>query len=296
LIPNLEPATRYLSANSDRISNEPVKALLYFNFDKAPKRNESIFDSSHSSSGIVALFDGLHPIKTKLIRFGNSCDGGYLLPDDLLGVTRCLSAGVGVNSSFELDVLNRGIKVSMADYSVEQAGKEMEGRVHRFDKVFIDQDLAAANSVSIEDWISTQTKPDESELLLQMDIEGAEIEVLSAISEKSLRRFRIMIVEFHHLNEIWNPRYFEQLKLVFSRILHTHYCTHVHPNNWEIAEPRHGLEIPVNMEFTFSRKDRIQTPDFIENLPNPLDKANFFDRRNISLADTGLFPRLTNQQ
>ena len=245
---------------------------------------------------IVALFDSLHPVKTNLIRYGNPCDGGYLLPDDLLGVTRCLSAGVDVNSSFERDVLNRRIEVSMADYSVECAGKEMDGTVHRFDKVFIDQDLAAENSVCIEDWISTQTKPDESELLIQMDIEGDEIEVLSAISEKSLNRFRILIVEFHSIHEIWNPRYFEQLKLVFSRILQTHYCVHVHPNNWEIANPRHGLEIPVNMEFTFYRKNRIQNPELVENLPHPLDKANFIDHRNITLADTGLFPRLTNQQ
>ena len=272
------------------------KRLFVSAIQKLLFRSNQYLTQATTVEEITALFDRLHPVKTKLVRFGSSCDGGYLLPDDLLGVTRCLSAGVDVNSSFEADILNRSIEVSMADYSVESAGKEMEGTVHRFDKIFIDQDLAAENSVCIEDWISTQTKPDESELILQMDIEGAEIEVLTAISEKSLNRFRIIIIEFHKLNDLWNPCYFKQLELVFSRLLHTHYCVHVHPNNWEIAKPKHGLEIPVNMEFTFYRKDRIRKIELVKNFPHPLDRENFGGHRKITLADTGLFPRLTNQQ
>jgi hypothetical protein len=60
------------------------------------------------------------PTSHKLIRLGSSGDGGYLIPDDLEGVSSCFTAGVGGNVDFEFKLANKGIKCFMADYSVEK--------------------------------------------------------------------------------------------------------------------------------------------------------------------------------
>jgi hypothetical protein len=55
----------------------------------------------------------------QLIRLGESGDGGYLVPDDLDGITACFTGGVGPMIKFEHDLANRGVKCFMADYSVD---------------------------------------------------------------------------------------------------------------------------------------------------------------------------------
>ena len=68
-----------------------------------------------------ALIEKLSPVTCgkELIRLGDDGDGGYLLPDDLGGIAACFSPGVGYSSKFEIDVAARGIRVHMADASVD---------------------------------------------------------------------------------------------------------------------------------------------------------------------------------
>lgn len=66
------------------------------------------------------LLRALRPVRTQfpLIRLGPLGDGGYLVPDDLDGITACFSPGVGDISAFEEDCARRGMRVYLADGSV----------------------------------------------------------------------------------------------------------------------------------------------------------------------------------
>jgi hypothetical protein len=63
----------------------------------------------------------LYPVEADppLIRMGPPGDGGYLLPDDLQGIEACFSPGVNEVSGFEKDCAERGMKVFLADHSVD---------------------------------------------------------------------------------------------------------------------------------------------------------------------------------
>ena len=113
---------------------------------------------------------------------------------------------------------------------------------------------------------------DEGDLILQMDIEGAEYEVLKHTSTDLLQRFRIMVIEFHHL-QLLNPR---MVKL-FKKILRSHHCVHLHPNNSKPLFQMRDLWVPPVMEFTFYRKDRISGQVFRSDFPHPLDRDNTDD-------------------
>ncbi len=119
------------------------------------------------------------------------------------------------------------------------------------------------------------TIPDyHDDLLLQMDIEGAEFEALFSASADLLSQFRIMIIEFHYLQELLNKPYFTLVSRLFEKLLRTHSVVHIHPNNCCGSIRSRGLEIPRVAEFTFYRNDRLKTKVYRESFPHPLDRDN----------------------
>jgi hypothetical protein len=84
------------------------------------------------------LLVSLYPVKTnfELVRIGGNNDGGYLIPNDLEGITACFSPGVDVTASFEKDLLERGIKSHLADASVDGPPNGLE--VASFTKKYLD--------------------------------------------------------------------------------------------------------------------------------------------------------------
>lgn len=224
---------------------------------------------------VLNLIRKIHPVKTKydLIRLGPEGDGGYLLPNDIEGIESCFSPGVDQISDFEIDCLEKGMNIYLADKSVNKPNFNLPKDRYDFIKKFI----GVTNNedfITMDEWVDTKSNSENSDLLLQMDIEGAEYETILNISDKLMARFRIAIIEFHFLHDLWNPLFFKYAKLVFEKILQTHICVHIHPNNCCGIEKRFGIEIPRVAEFTFLRKDRISEFTYEDSFPHKLDFDN----------------------
>jgi len=114
----------------------------------------------------------------------------------------------------------------------------------------------------------------QEELLLQIDIEGSEYEVLLGASDQLLNRSRIIVVEFHKLDQLWNRPFYNIASRVFYKLIQTHSCVHIHPNNSRDSTKIGQIEIPPIMEITFLRNDRVKNPSYINNFPHPLDCDN----------------------
>jgi hypothetical protein len=220
-----------------------------------------------------ALVTKLHPVACEvgLIRLGPSGDGGYLVPDDLQGISACFSPGVSLISGFEKDCAERGIEVFMADRSVD-GPTESHARFH-FVKKFVGA-TTSETVMTMEQWVRTSLPQGDGDLLLQIDIEDCEYETFLSMPDGLLRRFRIITGEFHSLNHLWSRPFFQLASKAFEKILQTHACVHIHPNNESSAMDKGGLSIPPMMEFTFLRKDRIQHPQPARAFPHPLDFDN----------------------
>jgi hypothetical protein len=222
---------------------------------------------------LQSLLNKLRPIACdkELIRLGPTEDGGYLVPDDLAGIEAAFSPGVAFCSGFEKDCADRGIKTFLADGSVEKPSESHE--LFQFTKKHIGI-LTNVFSMTIDDWVRASLPDSQGDLLLQMDIEGAEYEVIMGASDKLLERFRIIVVEFHSLNELWNKPFFQLASSVFEKLLQTHTCLHNHPNNFSGSVRIGGIELPEVTELTFLRKDRIRNSSFVKVFPQPLDNDN----------------------
>ena len=126
----------------------------------------------------------------------------------------------------------------------------------------------------LDEWVeSSGLKPSE-DLILQMDIEGYEYETLISASDMLMKRFRIIIIEFHGMHNLWNLPYFKLANAAFKRLLKSHSCVHIHPNNARGTTVIEGIEIPKLMEFTFYRKDRFQPNNQKLKFPHLLDNDN----------------------
>ncbi|MCB1774577.1 MAG: FkbM family methyltransferase [Gammaproteobacteria bacterium] len=214
------------------------------------------------------------PTGQDLIRIGPEGDGGYLLPDDLDGIGTCFSPGVADCSDFELELANRGMRVYLADRSVD--GPAVADDRFSFVKKFLasttDED---AGLVTLDDWCRDalgDAYGDTTEMLLQMDIEGAEYEVLHNIPDALLLRFRIVVIELHRLHQLVDRFAFRFMEAALRKLLRTHAVVHLHPNNHRHALRYAGLEIPSHMEVTLLRRDRLTPGSADRVFPHPLDR------------------------
>ena len=216
----------------------------------------------------------------ELIRIGPERDGGYLVPDDLDGIPYAFSPGVSTESGFDLALAERGLKVFMADHSVD--GPAVSHPRFVFDKRFVGC-LTDERYITLDDWHAARIGAADAELLLQMDIEGGEYETLLAASPKLLAKFRIMVIEFHSLPQLWNEPFFGVVSRVFDKLLATHAVVHIHPNNCCGSAKRAGIEIPKYAEFTLLRRDRLRSTAYRTNCPHPLDRPNTY-KKELRLA------------
>jgi hypothetical protein len=164
-----------------------------------------------------------------------------------------------------------GMAVFLADKSVENPPESHE--LFQFTKKYLGV-TTNDEFMTLDDWVASSIPESQDELLLQIDIEGHEYEVFLAASDKLLKRFRIIVAEFHQLDQFWNKPFFDLASRVFDKLLQTHSCVHNHPNNCCGSKKNRDIEIPSVTELTFLRNDRVNNPSFISTFPHPLDCDN----------------------
>jgi hypothetical protein len=208
-------------------------------------------------------------IEKKFIRIGGKGDGAYLLPDDLSGISACFSPGVDITSTFEEELAERyDIKSYMVDFSVDKP--PIENKLFHFDKKFLGN-KNDEKFIRLEDWIKSNTN-DNSDLILQMDIEGAEYEVIIDTPREVFKKFRIMAIEFHSLDMLFNKNAFKMVEAVFDRLSSDFTVVHIHPNNSRPIININSIDIPELLEFTFLRNDRVEMSDKKLRFPHELDE------------------------
>ena len=230
---------------------------------------------------VIAL---MHPYEMghDLIRIGGEGDGGYLVPDDLEGIAACFSPGVSVISGFEEILAERhGIRSFLADRSVD--GPPSDNSLFDFTK----KHLGAATDdgqMRLEDWVADKAEP-EGDLILQMDIEGAEFGVLIDTPAAVLDRFRVIVLELHGLNAIYSREALPFFEAVFRKLTANHTVVHLHPNNDQTPLVRGNLAIPRVMEATLLRNDRGARGAPRKDFPHPLDRRTRPERDDLVLPD-----------
>ncbi len=216
----------------------------------------------------------------ELIRVGGAHDGGYLIPDDLSGVSHCFSPGVSTIATFEKHLIERyGILSFLADYSVDSMPGELQ--LGDFEKKFISSQYGES-FITLQSWMDNKLTGSEGDLILQMDIEGAEYDSIVSTSHSYLNKFRIIVIELHWLDEMVFDT-FNIFGSIFRKLTENHKVVHLHPNNCCGVFTFNGIEIPRVMEVTLLRHDRLRGCEPRTDFPHTLDAKNVLEKPDILL-------------
>lgn len=218
-----------------------------------------------------ATWSRLRPKKTKstLIRLGTKeGDGGYLVPDNLQ-FDGCFSAGLANNLDFEVDVAQiYRCPVHMIDGSILDTVIQHSNFFFR--KVFLGQ-ISSGEFMSFEDWYRESGLNEN--LLLKIDIEGAEYSSFLGVSEETLKKFKVMIFELHSLEQLATKLGNSLISAFIDKVTKNHTIIHAHANNvggiWNFGPN----SIPSGLEVTLLRNDYVDlVDDEFASLPHRLDR------------------------
>jgi len=212
----------------------------------------------------------------KLKRYGSNSDGGYLLNDDILKTDICISLGVGNDYSFDLDLSSECKEVLMFDHTINDPLITKSNI--KFERIGI-SDVVSKDFTTIDEILNQL--PNESDLILKIDIEGSEWKVLSDLSQTSLLRFRQIIAEFHDLHRIADDKLFSDIRSTLKKLNKSHELINIHVNNWSAFQIIEGIPMPDVIEVLYLRRDssssknsRITTLNYLGDMPNNPDLSD----------------------
>ncbi|MGD0547479.1 MAG: FkbM family methyltransferase [Terracidiphilus sp.] len=225
------------------------------------------------TADVLGLIKKLRPqdCGMELIRIGADGDGGYLVPNDLVGIEYCFSPGVSTAAHFEDHLANLKIRSFLADYSVDSP--PVMRPEFTFDKKFLGA-TDRGEFFTLATWKDKYLKNYTEDLILQMDIEGCEYEVILSTPKDLLKQFRIIVIEFHFLDRVFDRFAFSIISSCFNRLLEYFHVVHIHPNNGGGNVRRGSAEVPKAMEFTFLNKNRASHTEPQRVFPHKLDVIN----------------------
>jgi hypothetical protein len=171
-------------------------------------------------------------------------------------------------------VAKKGVRGIQADNSISKVSKEHKNLVFK-NATLGERD--GTQEISLENLISTA--PSNKNLIVKLDIEGAEIAALQHLSAKSLKRINCLVLELHNLSSlVQNDRILQTVVKLKNSGLSSVY---LQANNGVLDYIISGVLIPDNVEATFVRKDQVSKPSpkdvlRIENLTTKNNKTNTF--------------------
>ena len=221
----------------------------------SPKEYE-IKTSLELEKNINELLDLLapYPSKSPLRLIGSQGDGGYLMTDfDIKQAQFLISGGIETNNEFEYELAELGIEGLQIDNSIDNPPTVHENL--KFIRATLG--LGEDQSFSIDAYLDSV---DSKNILLKLDIEGAELEVINEIKSHNLEKIHAAVIELHALDYLFFNEFRTKLLEALNHLKNAGLVPcFISPNNATSAEIIGGVLIPRNIEITFTRKNRVKS-------------------------------------
>ncbi|WP_161633545.1 FkbM family methyltransferase [Mesorhizobium erdmanii] len=276
----------FLCAELDgRITLSRPHCLGYESFSLSePPRSQEIFHALR----LLKPYDVKPFLKT---RVGCKSDGGYVILDDLDPIEIVYSFGIGNQVSFDIEMAGMGKNIFMFDHTVD--GPPLGHPNFHFQKHGLAADnREAASLYTLAYQLNRLGHEGRTDLLLKIDIEGAEFEVFSAMPQAVLRQFRQITMELHWLDRLSDPTYRTGFVAALSKINDEFTLFHVHSNNNEPLGIVDGYVVAPVMELSYVRSDLIERAPSTTVYPTEFDFPNWPPRPDHTLWFYPFLPML----
>ena len=208
------------------------------------------------------------------VRVGRHHDGGYLMVDNFAGSV-AYSFGISNDVSWDTDIARRGYEVFMYDPTIDDLPAR-DAKFHFFREGIAGVEMRDRNLNTLENFIRRNGHEHADNMILKMDVEGAEWSFLSTVAPETLSRFDQLVFEFHFLTEPKNQSEMNATLACVKKINQTHSLVHLHANNFApfmIVEEK--ILIPNLLELTYVKTSNYELADDEDiYLPRDEDEPN----------------------
>lgn len=233
---------------------------------------------------VVRDLDAPNP---KYIRVGKNHDGGYIMLYDFDGVRNVYSGGINNDVSWDEGMISftgGAADVFMYDHTIDALPKT-HPKFH-WSKTGLTgiYDPARPELETLPRLIDKNGHLDDHNMILKMDIEGAEYGIFEHIDDITIKRFKQIVLEFHGL---LNGGLENAIGLALDKLNATHQLVHIHANNHSGYVIRSGLVLPDVVEAVYLRRSDYQFVKSQRFFPTSLDMPNHPGRPDINLGYCG---------
>jgi hypothetical protein len=154
-------------------------------------------------------------------------------------------------------------------------------------------------------WVYKSGVESNAQLLLQMDIEGAEYDFFLNEKPAFLKKFRYVIMEVHYLHQMLGPGYFENRLFPFiKKVKESFDIIHIHPNNHTVFAEFGGVILTSCLELTLSNKMLSAHRESLQNEKNversnysrhKLDAPNMPEKKDVELPNLNILKAILSQ-
>ena len=202
-----------------------------------------------------------------LIRVGGPTDGGYVMAAPL-AASGAISIGVGSDVSWDQDIGARGIPVAMFDHTIRKPPALVPngtfyrlgiGSAHGPKTQPLDQLLMVAGFNGRDD------------LLLKMDVEGAEWAALTQPGLADVQPFTQIVLELHGIAGLKDERLAAPILAAIEHLTKSHVPVHVHANNYDELVRFGNWWFPNAIELSLVRRDLLADAQPAASMRTDLD-------------------------
>ena len=256
--------------------------ISFFNFNSLVKLNvtEEYYELLRSILTIKKV------VGKNFVRVGRPHDGGYIMVDNFHAADKiAYSFGIGNDVSWDLNMAARGYDVFMYDPTINALPQENQ-KFHFFKEGIAGIEMKEKSLNTLEHFVKMNGHEYNDDMILKMDVEGAEWSFLATVSTELLNKFDQLVFEIHFMIDEKNQSEMNATLACLKKINKTHSLVHLHANN---ARPflifDDKVLFPSLLELTYVKTPNYELIDD-ENifLPIPLDAPNNWARPEIPLG------------
>jgi hypothetical protein len=223
----------------------------------------------------------------RMVRKGREFDGGYVMLDHGLKNATVYSFGINDDVSWDLDMVALGCDVYQYDHTIDALPAE-HPRMHWHKIGLCGRPTADPALRTIVQLIDHNRHKDRRDIILKMDVEGAEWAMLETVPEATLAQFSQIVMEMHWLHYIDETYHFRRFVECLSKINRTCQSVHVHANNCGQVIFAGGVFLPDTLEVTYVRRSDHTFAPCNKLFPTELDRPCNHNATDFFLGALGL--------
>lgn len=217
-----------------------------------------------------------------LIRIGEqNRDGGYVMANNFLSEGIAYSFGICDDISWDLAMTRYDYNIFMYDHTINKL-PTTNSKFHFFKEGLSGTDEKNKPLKSLKYYIEQNNHSKTKNIILKMDVEGAEWDFLETVDTKTLKQFDQIVFEMHNLVR---PACGDRALKLLEKLNKTHQLIHLHGNNSGYLLTVGDTIFPDVIETSYVNKNNYNTidDDYVV-LPSPLDMPNDMGRPDVPLG------------